>query len=275
MVASISGVLIFGSSLLLLAQSGTGQSPTFSDLVHLNRTHWIEGCTDASFSRQFWGWLIETGSDSERVFDCLLRETDIGAATKGEPDRPGRLASYEGVLYRPPFFNDRAIPGRAPPTRNREALIRTPSAVLMVSGHYEFLGGDWGLTQLVHVSDDLFLVGVGYASHDRIHKFFVESATTQYLSNGRVEAVDAKPPSLGGPPQVRGCRRAVVYGKKSYFASAGGAFWIDAVVDCDGNIVDILPQDSDFVRCIDVEEFKRKITLDLSRIQREKVCYER
>ena len=108
----MSGVLVFGSSLLLLAQSGTTQSPTFSDLVHLNRTHWIEGCTDAPFSRRDWGWLIDTGSDSERVFDCLLHETDIGA-DRGETDRAGRLASYEGVLYRPPFFNDRAIPGRA------------------------------------------------------------------------------------------------------------------------------------------------------------------
>ena len=60
---------------------------------------------------------------------------------------------------------------------------------------------------------------------------------------------------------------------KSYFVPAG-AFWIDAVVDCDGNIVDILPQDSEYARCIDVEEFKRKSHLDLSRIQREKVCYE-
>ena len=129
----------------------------------------------------------------------------------------------------------------------------------MVSGHYEFLGGDWGLTQLVHVSDDLFLVGVGYVTHDRIHKFFAESGTTQYLSNGKVEVADAKLPSF------------IVYGMKSYFAPAG-AFWIDAVVDRDGNIVDILPQDSG--RCIDVEEFKRKSHLDLSRIQREKVCYE-
>ena len=250
----MSGVLIFGSNLLLLAQSGTTQSLTFSELVHLNRTHWIEGCTDASFSRQDWGWLIDTGSDSERVFDCLLHETDIG-----ETDRSGRLASYEGALYRPPFFNDRAIPGRAPPTRSPEALIRTRSTVLMVGGHNEFMGGDWGLTQLVHVSDDLFLVGVGYASHDRIHKFFAESGITQYLSNGKVEVADAKLPSF------------IVYGMKSYFAPAG-AFWIDTIVDSYGNIVDILPQDSG--RCIDVEEFKRKTHLDLSRIQRKEVCYE-
>jgi len=249
---------MFGCSLLLLAQSGGSQSPTFSALVQLSRMHWIEGCTDTSFSRQDWGWHIETGSDSERVFDCLLHETDIGAAM-GETDRSGRLASYEGVLYRPPFFNDRAIPDREPPTRNPEALIRTRSAVLMVSGHHESMGGDWGLTQLVHVSDDLFLVGVGYATHNKIHKFFAESGRTQYLSNGKVEVADAKLPSF------------VVYGMKSYFVPAG-AFWIDAVVDCDGNIVDILPQDSG--RCIDVEEFKRKSHLDLSRIQREKVCYE-
>lgn len=79
------------------------------------------------------------------------------------------------------------FPARQSPTRYPEALIRTRSTVLMVSGHHEFMGGDFGLTQLVHVSADLFLVGVGYATHDRIHKFFAESGTTQYLSNGNVE----------------------------------------------------------------------------------------
>ena len=257
LVSLVSAVLMLGSSFLLLAQTGGNQSPTFSDLVHLNRMHWIEGCTEAPFSREHWGWLIDTGSDSKGVFECLLQETDLGAAGRAT-DLSRRLAApYEGVFYRPPFFNDRAIPGRMP-IRNPEALIRTRSTVLMVIGH-EFMGGDYGLTQLVHVSDDLFLVGVGYATHDRIYKFFAESAATQYLSNGKVEVSDPELPSF------------VVYGMKSYFVPAG-AFWIDAVVDCDGNILDILP--SERSRCIDTEEFKRRSDLDLSRIQRDEVCYE-
>ena len=131
---------MFGCSLLLLAQSGGSQSPTFSALVQLSRMHWIEGCTDAPFSREDWEWLIDTGSDSKHVFDCLLQETDLGTAA-GARDRPGRIRPYEGVLYRSPFFNGRAIPGRQSPTRYPEAIIRTRSTVLMVSGHYEFMGG--------------------------------------------------------------------------------------------------------------------------------------
>ena len=260
LVTLVSGVLMFGCSLFLLAQSGGSQSPTFSALVQLNRMHWIEGCTDAPFSTKDWGWLIDTGSDSKHVFDCLLRETDLGTAA-GASDPPGRISLYKGVVYRPPFFNGRAIDNRRSPTRYPEALIRTRSTVLMVSGHHEFMGGDYGLTQLVHVSADLFLVGVGYATHDRIHKFFAESGTTQYLSNGKVEVSDAELPSF------------VVYGIKSYFVPMG-AYWIDAVVDCDGNILAILPHNSEWSRCIDTAEFKRRSNLDLSRIQQESVCYE-
>ena len=262
LVSLVSGILMFGCSLVLLAQSGGNQSPTFSALVQLSRMHWIEGCTDAPFSREEWGWLIDTGADSKHVFDCLLRETDLGTAADAR-DRPGRIGAYEGVLYRPPFFNGRAIPGRQSPTRYPEALIRTRSTVLMVSGNFGFMGGDYGLTQLVHVSDDLFLVGVGYATHDRIYEFFAESGTTQYFSNGKVEVSDAELPSS-----------VVLYGMKSYFVPKGGAFWVDAVVDRDGYIIAILPPDSEWSRCIDTEEFKRRSNLDLSRLEQEAVCYE-
>ena len=139
---------MFWCSFYLLAQSGGSQSPTFSALVQLSRMHWIEGCTDAPFSREDWGWLIDTGADSKHVFDCLLQETDLGT-TAGAARR---IRPYDGVVYRPPFFNGRAIPGRSPPIRAPEALIRTRSTVLMVSGHHEFMSGDYGLTQLVHVS---------------------------------------------------------------------------------------------------------------------------
>ena len=60
---------------------------------------------------------------------------------------------------------------------------------------------------------------------------------------------------------------------KSYFVPRG-AFWIDVVVDCDGNILAVLPQDSEWSRCIDTAEFKRRSNLDLSWIQQGTVCYE-
>ena len=66
-----------------------------------------------------------------------------------------------------------------------------------------------------------------------------------------------------------------VEGRKSYF-NRGGAFWIDAIVDAYGNILDIVTSNTDLdVDCMTVKDLSETAGLDLSRMAEQEVCIRR
>ncbi len=84
-----------------------------------------------------------------------------------------------------------------------------------------------------------------------------DSAELAYLTNGRVEILDREAPTFR------------VIKRKSYFKELGGAFWFDATIDRDGNILDVVTKSGD---CMSREEFARQSSLDLARVARPEVC---
>ena len=144
-----------------------------------------------------------------------------------------------------------------------EVLLRTDRKVLIVSG----AGSDAGVSRIRHVSGDTFTVQTGYATHKRVYLVFADSSELAYLTNGDVEVVDGKNFVFR------------VKERKSYFENTGGAFWFDALIDRDGNILDIVTsrdkQGAVYIECMSRDELIRRTSLDLSRVSSRETCVKR
>ena len=144
---------------------------------------------------------------------------------------------------------------RGEPVKIPEAITVSDTTVTIVPS-----SGDYGVEDVQHVSDQVFLIQIGMATHSRIYLVDTDSGESDYLTNGSsvmIEDPDA--------PTFR------VNGYKSFF-KGGGAFWIDAVIDRSGNIVDIVTSGG---LCITVEELSENSNLDLGRLPRHEACVHR
>ena len=212
---------------------------------------WIESCTELPVlvvSRDLVLYSIDVEDGLESIAHCLLSKahrvetqssSDVGAVT----------------MYLPPFANSNGpIDGR--PQIVPEALIRTEGGVLIISGRH----GDFGLEYVQRVSENSLVAQIGWGmTHTRVYHVIANKPESVYVTNGDIVDIwDGK----------NGCFLIVVEDHKRYF-SGGGAFWLDGVVDCEGNILDIYTLTSD---CMSVEELSDKSGLDLSRVRRKEVC---
>ncbi|MYD96573.1 MAG: hypothetical protein F4X98_04185 [Gammaproteobacteria bacterium] len=209
---------------------------------------WIRSCTDSSVDpRPTEGWIaysINSGSETVSVLRCLLATVD---------DVPDVKAS-DGWLAVP--FRS-ALDGRL--AENPEGwtgiVIGTATRAIVIAETQS----DWGISEVDHVSGDLLLITTPHLTGIGVHQLDPNSGTVEYLTNGMVEVVDEDTPLF----KVRG--------RKHYF-KGGGAFWIDALIDSEGNILDVTTQGG---LCMSVDELSERSGLDLTRVVRPEVCVER
>lgn len=134
-------------------------------------------------------------------------------------------------------------------------VIRTAAKAIVVAETQSH----WGILEVDHVSADLLLITTGHLTSRGVYKLDPQSGTVEYLTNGLVEVVVEDTPLF----KVRG--------RKHYF-NGGGAFWIDALIDAEGNILDVTTRGG---LCMSVDELSGRSSLDLSRVVRPKVCVDR
>ena len=191
---------------------------------------------------------IKSTGDPAALVDCFLSDSE-------ELDRVDHPNSQTVIVYLPAY--DNGITLRGEPVKRPEALIAGHSEVTLFP-----LSGDSGIEDIQYVSGQVFLVQVGMANHSRIYKVDVENVQPDFLFNG--SSVSVENPDI---PTFR------VNGSKFYFKT-GGAFWIDTIIDWDGNILDVVSSKRGASRCLDIQELMRTSTLDLSRVDRNEVCIE-
>ena len=214
---------------------------------------WIESCTDLPVlvvSQDLVLYSIDVEDGLEPIVKCLLSKVDPVAR---------QSSSDVGVtMYLPPFANYNE-PKDGNPLKVPEALIRTEARILIISGIF----GDYGLDYVQRVSENSLVAQIGWGmTHTRVYHVIANKPESVYVTNGDIVDIwDRK----------NGCFLIVVEEHKRYF-SGGGAFWLDGVVDCEGNILDIHTQTYD---CMSVEELSDKSGLDLSRVRRKQVCISR
>lgn len=209
---------------------------------------WIQNCSPNPISMYVLkaGLIVygtDLGAESSDVIRCLLIESG--------PD----LDDQAVVIFPSPIdtvidmesLNESPMP---------EALLRIGNKLLVVAG----TESDKGVTEVQRVSGDTFVVTTKYMTHDRNFLLEGSGGKARYLINGHVTIERGK---------------IIVSGMKSYF-KGGGAFWVNALIDRDGNILDIVaPDKGDYAVCMSRDELSRKTDLDLSRVRRHRVCIER
>jgi len=216
--------------------------------------NWIQSCTDSSIAvsrTDLILYAIDLEPNGDDVIRCLLSDRDTNSDSQASD-------SEAAIVYPTPF--DVIMSGDGPHPQMLEVLLRTSSKALIVSG----IESDTGVTRVRHVSGNTFIVQTGYATHNRVNLVFADSGKVAYLTNGDVEILDGENLIFR------------VKDRKSYFKNTGGAFWFDALIDRDGNILDIVaPAGENYVVCMSSEQLARESSLDLSRVVRREVCIRR
>ena len=209
---------------------------------------WIRSCTDSSIDLTTQGALItysiKSGSETVSVIRCLLATVEVVPDVQVSD-------SWLAIPFRSPI--DERRPGDvADPTRLTEILIRTAEQTIVVSG----TRSEWGISEITGVSGDILLITTAHVAHRGVYKLDPNRGTVEYLTNGLVKVVDEDIPIFR------------VHGRKHYF-NEGGAFWISAIIDGEGNILDV-PDEGGL--CLSVDELSARSSLDLTRVVRPEVC---
>lgn len=212
---------------------------------------WIRSCTDSSVDpRPAGGWItysIDSGSETVSVLRCLLATVDEVPEMKASD---GWLA----VPFRSALDGRLAEQG-TDPVGWTGIVVGTATKAIVVAE----TKSDWGISEVNHVSGDLLLITTGHLTGLGVYKLDPNSGTVEYLTNGLVEVVDEDVPLFS------------VRSRKHYF-NGGGAFWIDALIDAEGNILDVTTRGG---LCMSVDELSGRSSLDLGRVVRPKVCVAR
>lgn len=243
-------------TMTIAAASCASGSPDYIDRSIQQHKSRIKSCSDSRIAVGREGlvtYTIELGSNGDGVIRCLLSGRDAIAGSQISD-------SQAAVVYPSPF--DVITLGDGPHRQMPEVLLRTDTRVLIVSG----VESDYGVTRVRHVSGNTFVVQAGNTTHDRVYLVFGDGGNVTYLTNGDVDVVDAEQFVF------------LVKGRKSYFNNVGGAFWFDALIDRDGNILDIVTprekQGAANIKCMSREELIRRSSLDFGRVSSREVCVE-
>ncbi len=199
---------------------------------------------------------IDSDVDRDSFAECFLSGTELVTRVKRRDALnadDGGPVHHRALVYLPSHDNGVTFSGTS--VKIPEAIIVSDRAVTIVPS-----SGDYGVEDMQHVSGQVFLIQIGMATHSRIYVVDTDSGESDYLTNGSsvmIEDPDA--------PKFR------VNGYQSYF-KGGGAFWIDAVIDRSGNILDVVTSGG---LCMTVEELSENSNLDLGRLPRHEVCVHR
>lgn len=244
----------FPSACLVLATSlasATALAQGSSEQSVFGLDDWIRSCTDSSVDpRPAEGWItysIDSGSETVSVLRCLL-------ATVDEVPEMKASAGWLAVPFRAALDGRLAEQG-TDPTGWTGIVVGTATKAIVVAETQS----DWGILEVDHVSADLLLITTGHLTSRGVYKLDPQSGTVEYLTNGLVEVVDEDVPLFS------------VRSRKHYF-NGGGAFWINALIDAEGNILDVPSQGG---LCMSVDELSERSGLDLTRVVRPEVCVAR
>ena len=231
---------------------------------------WMEGCSDGAveFRRiddlDIYAAAISR-TDPDEVVSCLLSigpDAAVPATIVGTPESLGIIVRTPFYTIRrpvtreePPGFVYERVPGHA-------ALIRTPSVVYVVQQNGEHVVT--GVVALRHVRDDLFLFLSDFISGGT-YLFRASVGDARYLSDGTVKVEDSR-------DLVFRVKRATSFWEPFEFR-------YDALIDQDGNILDIPAPGARThtgfeIVCMRSDIFVARSTLDISRLNRKKVCVE-
>ena len=209
------------------------------------RLNWIRDCTDAVVSWDPKADLlllsIETGSATNSATQCLLSapKSPWPSFTVSESDR--------GAWYVPPFVNNYGL-GSGKSLMLPEYLIKNDGSVLIIPS------AELGIERIRHVLKDLYLVQIGYSTHSRVYRVRAAAKKSHYLTNGNIEIENAESLTF-----------------RVEWHKIWGGHWIDAIIDIDVNFVDIVTNSQD---CMEIDTFIQKFDwIDLSRVDREEICY--
>ena len=212
---------------------------------------WIQSCTDSRVAlseEELIIYSIDSVSDTQALMLCLLSEVELISDTRVSDSR-------DAVPYFS-SYDERRLGDSTIPQKMTEILIRTDTKILVVSG----ANSDYGITSIASISKDLFLVTTGYATDYRVYTVDTKTGEADYLTNGLIEIVDKNIPTFR------------VNGYKSYF-NTGDAFWFNAIIDIEGNFLDIVtPSDGDSIRCMEIEELSQRSFLDLAKVVGPEIC---
>ena len=215
--------------------------------------NWIRSCADSPVVTTRSGlalYEVDLGPNGDQVIACLLSARDANSHIDVSDNR-------SAVAYPSLFDFGYLVDG---PSRELvEVLVQTATKAFIISG----LESDYGVTRVRHVSGNSFLIQTGHVTHDRVYLLLGDSGEMTFLTNGEVDVFDAEKLVFR------------IKGSKSYFDSAGGAFWFDALIDRDGRILDLVTPDGPFVVCMNREELAGRSPLDLSRVPSREVCVAR
>ena len=212
--------------------------------------NWIRGCTDSRIAvvqqELLVLYAVETGVDADDVVQCLLsgRDPTFHDGAGGGEGAGAHPSPFDVVL-----FDDGSGSSLV------EALIQTDTRVVVVAAPASV----GGIERMAFVSGFTYVVQTSHHTHARSYLVFADSAELGYLTNGVVEILDREAPTFR------------VHDRKSYFRELG-AFWFDAVIDQDGNILDVVTPPGD---CMSRQRLARQSDLDLSRVVRPEVCISR
>jgi len=228
-----------------------GLSPFGKKVIEDNKENlrWIEGCSRSPVStyrlkNDLVIFATNLGLDNTLI-QCLL------------PEVSKDLSNQKAFIFASPIAVLFSGEGKSYP--RPDAFLQTGGKAIIVTS----TGSDRGVTQIKHVSEDTFIIQTGYSTHRRAYLVFGNSNEVKYLTNGDVKVVDTE---------------LLIFRvdfRKSWFRG-GGAFWFDALIDRNGEILDIvtpMPDGGDSqVECMSSDELTQKSFLDLSRFSNRTVC---
>ena len=229
----------------------TTLAQAFSEQSISERKEWIRSCTDSPIDVTTEGlavYSINSGSETVSVVRCLL-------ATAEEVSTVRVSDGWLAIPFHFPVDVRNPEESADFPTGLTGILIRTARRTMVVSGTLSA----GGISKITDVSSDLVLITTHHATGLGVYKLDPNTGTVEGLTNGRVEVLDEDIPIFR------------VHGRKHYF-NGGGAFWMSAVIDVEGNILDVMP---DGGLCMSVDALSERSSLDLTRVVRPEVCVAR
>ncbi len=215
---------------------------------------WIQSCTDSPVlvyedqgSPSSFGELVvysvDLGTEDRRVVRCLLSK------------RRKVLEKEKAVIFLWPIETEWFGKVRGRPML--EAFLRTDRKAVVVSGPES----ESGVIQVKHIAGEIFVVQVSSVNRLRSYLVFGNRGDVNFLSDGDVQIAN---------------RKELIFRvdeRKAYFKQ-GGAFWYDALIDRDGNIVAIVTLNfGSSTVCMSRHRLDRVSRLDLSRVEEGQVCF--
>lgn len=187
---------------------------------------------------------------------CLLSPTSKTKPVVGPKfSKPFKSNKYNGPILFKSQFDYGAAENVFPLP---EGLLKLDSKFLILSAPTS----DVGIKGIINVSNEYIIVGVAGFTYDRNYLVSTDLKSISYLTDGDVEVAD---------------KRNLIFktkSKKSYWVG-GGAFWYNALINKDGEIIDIDDSvDEKYRVCFPRDEFIKRSNISLPKSGLDTICVE-